>query len=103
MISKFLPVRFATDKRVGAANAPHASPVAENCHAACQRPALRYSTAASMGADTGEFIHVVGARQNNLKGIDLKLPLGELIVVTGVSGSGKSSLAFDTIYAEGPR
>jgi excinuclease ABC subunit A len=56
-----------------------------------------------MGANTGEFISVEGARQNNLKGIDLKLPLGELIVVTGVSGSGKSSLAFDTIYAEGQR
>src|SRR5271168_3361692 len=51
----------------------------------------------------GDFILVEGARQNNLKGIDLKLPLGELIVVTGVSGSGKSSLAFDTIYAEGQR
>ena len=49
------------------------------------------------------FILVEGARQNNLKGINLKLPLGELIVVTGVSGSGKSSLAFDTIYAEGQR
>jgi excinuclease ABC subunit A len=56
-----------------------------------------------MGAPTGEFIVVEGARQNNLKGINLKLPLGELIVVTGVSGSGKSSLAFDTIYAEGQR
>jgi excinuclease ABC subunit A len=56
-----------------------------------------------MGANPGQFIDVVGARQNNLKGIDLKLPLGELIVVTGVSGSGKSSLAFDTIYAEGQR
>ena len=56
-----------------------------------------------MGANTGEFIEVIGARQNNLKGINLKLPLGELIVVTGVSGSGKSSLAFDTIYAEGQR
>ncbi len=44
-----------------------------------------------------------GARQNNLKGSDLKLPLNELIVVTGVSGSGKSSLAFDTLYAEGQR
>jgi excinuclease ABC subunit A len=51
----------------------------------------------------GEFIKVAGARQNNLKGVNLKLPLGELIVVTGVSGSGKSSLAFDTIYAEGQR
>jgi len=46
---------------------------------------------------------VGGARQNNLKGLDLELPLYQLIVVTGVSGSGKSSLAFDTIYAEGQR
>jgi len=50
-----------------------------------------------------DFIRVRGARQNNLKGVNLDLPLGELIVVTGVSGSGKSSLAFDTIYAEGQR
>ncbi len=50
-----------------------------------------------------EFIRVRGARQNNLKNLDLDLPLGELIVVTGVSGSGKSSLAFDTVYAEGQR
>ncbi len=48
-------------------------------------------------------IRIRGARQNNLKAIDLDLPLNELIVVTGVSGSGKSSLAFDTIYSEGQR
>src|SRR6266545_4078184 len=48
-------------------------------------------------------IEVRGARQNNLKGFDLDLPLGQLIVVTGPSGSGKSSLAFDTLYAEGQR
>jgi len=48
-------------------------------------------------------ILIQGARQNNLKGIDLRLPLNKLIVVTGVSGSGKSSLAFDTIYSEGQR
>jgi excinuclease ABC subunit A len=48
-------------------------------------------------------IIIKGARQNNLKGLDLELPLNELIVVTGVSGSGKSSLAFDTVYAEGQR
>ena len=48
-------------------------------------------------------IAIRGARQNNLKGIDVDLPLRELIVVTGVSGSGKSSLAFDTVYAEGQR
>jgi excinuclease ABC subunit A len=50
-----------------------------------------------------DHIRIQGARQNNLKGLDLELPLGELIVVTGVSGSGKSSLAFDTVYAEGQR
>ena len=50
-----------------------------------------------------EQIVVEGACQNNLKNLDLRLPLGELIVVTGVSGSGKSSLAFDTIYSEGQR
>ena len=49
------------------------------------------------------FILIQGARQNNLKGFTLRLPLNELIVITGVSGSGKSSLAFDTIYAEGQR
>ena len=46
-------------------------------------------------------IKVIGARQNNLKGFDLEIPCGELVVVTGPSGSGKSSLAFDTLYAEG--
>ena len=51
---------------------------------------------------TGQ-IEIRGARQNNLKGFDLDLPLGQLTVVTGPSGSGKSSLAFDTIYAEGQR
>jgi excinuclease ABC subunit A len=46
-------------------------------------------------------IHVRGARQHNLKNIDLKIPRDRLVVFTGVSGSGKSSLAFDTIFAEG--
>ena len=49
------------------------------------------------------YLKVRGARQNNLKDINLDIPLKELTVVTGVSGSGKSSLAFDTIYAEGQR
>src|SRR5947207_13581994 len=48
-------------------------------------------------------IIVRGARTHNLKNIDVTLPLGQLIIVTGVSGSGKSSLAFDTIYVEGQR
>ncbi|PPJ40304.1 hypothetical protein, partial [Pseudoxanthomonas sp. KAs_5_3] len=46
---------------------------------------------------------VRGAREHNLKGIDITLPRDSLIVMTGLSGSGKSSLAFDTIYAEGQR
>ncbi|MET0066011.1 MAG: excinuclease ABC subunit UvrA [Candidatus Thiodiazotropha sp.] len=50
-----------------------------------------------------DSIKIAGARQNNLKNLDLSLPLNELIVITGVSGSGKSSLAFDTVYAEGQR
>jgi len=50
-----------------------------------------------------EYIRIRGARQNNLKNLDLDLPLRELVVVTGVSGSGKSSLVFDTLYAEGQR
>lgn len=50
-----------------------------------------------------EAIVIKGARQNNLKNLDLEIPTNELIVVTGVSGSGKSTLAFDTIYAEGQR
>src|ERR1700720_3306921 len=48
-------------------------------------------------------IVVRGARTHNLKNVDVALPLGQLIIITGVSGSGKSSLAFDTIYAEGQR
>ena len=50
-----------------------------------------------------EVIEIVGAREHNLKNIDLTLPRNKLIVITGISGSGKSSLAFDTIYAEGQR
>jgi len=52
---------------------------------------------------TAERLVIHGAREHNLKNITLDLPRGELIVFTGISGSGKSSLAFDTIYAEGQR
>ena len=57
---------------------------------------------AAAAAESADIV-VRGARTHNLKNIDLTLPVGKLIIVTGVSGSGKSSLAFDTIYAEGQR
>ena len=50
-----------------------------------------------------EFIKISGARQHNLKNLSLQIPRDKLVVITGLSGSGKSSLAFDTIYAEGQR
>ena len=50
-----------------------------------------------------EYIEIKGARVNNLKNVSLKIPRNKLVVIAGVSGSGKSSLAFDTLYAEGQR
>ncbi|PKL02900.1 MAG: excinuclease ABC subunit UvrA, partial [Synergistetes bacterium HGW-Synergistetes-2] len=50
-----------------------------------------------------QWIHIKGAREHNLKNVDVDLPREQLIVITGPSGSGKSSLAFDTLYAEGQR
>jgi excinuclease ABC subunit A len=49
------------------------------------------------------FINIFGAREHNLKDIDLQIPRNRVVVFTGLSGSGKSSLAFDTIFAEGKR
>jgi len=50
-----------------------------------------------------EVIKIVGAKEHNLKNINVEIPRDKLVVITGLSGSGKSSLAFDTIYAEGQR
>ena len=52
---------------------------------------------------TSKFIRIKGAREHNLKNIDIDVPRDQLVVITGLSGSGKSTLAFDTIYAEGQR
>ena len=49
------------------------------------------------------YIRIRGAKENNLKNIDIEIPRDQFVVLTGLSGSGKSSLAFDTIYAEGQR
>src|SRR3569832_1447523 len=54
-------------------------------------------------SDSNGHIEVLGARVHNLKNVDVNIPKNKLVVITGISGSGKSSLAFDTIFAEGQR
>src|SRR5207237_2762395 len=67
------------------------------------RPAETWTIGESNKRVPLDTIEIRGARQHNLKNIDLTLPRDRLVVITGLSGSGKSSLAFDTIYAEGQR
>src|SRR5205085_1003972 len=69
----------------------------------CETPDLLLCVARIVISMTQEAIEVRGARVNNLKNISFSIPINQMTVVTGVSGSGKSSLAFDTIYAEGQR
>jgi len=79
-------------------------PVHSRFPTAMSHPTPPTSAAATPEAPgTTAPIRIRGARQNNLKNLDLDIPTGELVVVTGVSGSGKSSLVFDTLYAEGQR
>lgn len=75
--------------------------VLENVYFSFQPSALSFQLLAMTGNDN--CISICGARNHNLKDINVKIPRDKLVVITGVSGSGKSSLAFDTIYAEGQR
>ena len=64
---------------------------------------MTISTSENDFREEGQYIELKGARVNNLKNVSLNIPRNKLIAITGVSGSGKSSLAFDTLYAEGQR
>lgn len=64
---------------------------------------LKIATSSNTSCSIQQQIEVLGARVHNLKNIDVSLPRHQLVVITGLSGSGKSSLTFDTIYAEGQR
>src|SRR3989442_85705 len=72
-------------------------------HLSCNRPVAWLHSATMTKRPVGPVIRLRGVRHNNLKNFDLDLPLRRLIVITGLSGSGKSSLAFDTLSAEGQR
>ncbi len=68
-----------------------------------ERQQVPMSSSLSQGGIEAKYIRIRGAREHNLKGVDIDIPRERLVVITGLSGSGKSSLAFDTIYAEGQR
>ena len=67
------------------------------------RNIYRRTSGGSAGIDKKQYIRIRGANEHNLKNVSLDIPRNKFVVFTGLSGSGKSSLAFDTIYAEGQR
>src|SRR5436309_2579290 len=107
-IGQFCIYEMASIEIATATNANHSVRSARICEATRD---LELSTVGStigkkqhlFAPARSDCVEIRGARQNNLKGIDVDLPLGKLTVITGPSGSGKSSLAFETIYAEGQR
>jgi len=87
-------------------NSPTESSQPQQAGAIAEQPSTVHrppSTVHRPPSTVNDFIEVIGARVHNLKNIDVRIPRNKLVVLTGVSGSGKSSLAFDTIYAEGQR
>jgi len=96
------PVSAGEDPQPASESTPMSTLPAETLGVSRQPPGGK--RASSGGTRSGmSFISVRGARQNNLRGFDLKIPEGRLVVISGVSGSGKSSLALETLYAEGQR
>jgi len=90
------------DQPAGSQPSPAGRAVAEQHQTPDTLPPTTANGAPGTVADT-EFIEVYGAREHNLKNVTVSIPRNKLVVFTGISGSGKSSLAFDTIYAEGQR
>lgn len=101
------PVDFASAKYGSKSKtAEYLSKFVQDCQPARRgaRPLSPYATGrAKSKRGAPEFLEIQGAREHNLKGIDVSLPLGKIVAITGVSGSGKSTIAKDIIYAEGQR